>query len=125
MRVRLWSILPVILLILAASLVSWINVQKGEEIPEDIAEILSTSCYGCHTTGARAEDAVKKLDFKKWDELAPTKKVSLLTEISEVIDEGVMPPEKFLKNYPEKALSDEDKEKVLEWTGKETAKLME
>ncbi|MCK4751634.1 MAG: heme-binding domain-containing protein, partial [Bacteroidales bacterium] len=99
--------------------------QKGENIPEDVKKILSNSCYACHSTGAKAENAVKALNFRKWNDYKTTKKIGLLNNISEVVEEGAMPPEKFLKKYPEKALSGEDKEIILEWTKKETAKIME
>ena len=45
--------------------------------------------------------------------------------IKEVVNEGMMPPEKFLDRYPEKSLSKEDKEKILKWADEEIAKLME
>ena len=124
MKTKFWPILPGVVMILSVAMLSMKDIQKGENIPEDVKEILSNSCYSCHSTGAKAEEAVKALDFKKWNDLKATKKVGLLNNISEVLEEGAMPPEKFLKNYPEKALSGEDREKILEWTKKETAKLM-
>ena len=125
MKTRFWILLPGIMLVLAVTLLSWKDIQKGPSIPEDVNTILSNSCNGCHSTGARAEDAVKALDFKKWDEYKATKKVSLLNEIHEVLEEGQMPPEKFLNKNPDKAPSAEDKEKIMKWTKEETAKLME
>ena len=124
MKNLVWKILPAIALILVLALVSWRDIQKGPEIPADVQGILEYSCYGCHTTGAKAEEAVNKLDFLKWDSYKKTKQVGLLDEIREVADEGAMPPEKFLKKYPQKALSDEDREKIIKWTKKEMARLM-
>ena len=124
MKNRIWIILPAIMLILLVTLVSMTDIQKGNKMPEDIAKILSHSCYNCHTTGAKAEDAVKTLDFEIWDEYKATKKVGLLNEIKEVVEEGNMPPEKFLTKYPDKAPSEEDRNKIVEWTKEETAKLM-
>jgi len=125
MKTRFWTILPGILMILSLAMLSMKDIQKGENIPEDVKKILRNSCYACHSTGAKAEKAVKALDFRKWNDLKATKKIGSLNNISEVLEEGGMPPGKFLKNYPEKALSGEDKEVILEWTKKETAKLME
>lgn len=124
MNRKYFTILPGILLILVFTLMSSMNL-KGDDIPEVVEEILNNSCYGCHTTGAKAEDAVKAVDFKKWDNLKPAKKVGVLSEIKEVIEEGTMPPEKMLKKYPDKALSDDEKEKILKWVKEETANLME
>jgi len=125
MKTRFWPILPGVVMILSVLMLSMKDIQKGENIPEDVKKILSNSCYACHSTGAKAENAVKALNFRKWNDYKTTKKVGLLNNISEVVEEGAMPPEKFLKKYPEKAMSGEDKEKILEWTKKETAKLME
>jgi hypothetical protein len=125
MKTRFWTILPGILIILSAAMLSMKDIQKGEKIPGEVKEILSNSCYACHTAGAKAENAVKALDFKKWNDYEPTRKVGKLNSISEVLEEGAMPPGKFLKKYPEKALSEEDKGIIFEWTKKETAKLME
>jgi hypothetical protein len=125
MKIRFWSILPVAMIILAAAFLSWRDIQKGSEIPEDVLTILSTHCYTCHTTGARSEDALKKVDFKKWNEYSDVKKVGILNDIKEVAEKGKMPPEKYLNKYPEKALSAEDRERIVEWAGEAAVKLME
>ncbi|MFC2111996.1 heme-binding domain-containing protein [Bacteroidota bacterium] len=124
MRKIIWTILPAFALILALTLVSWKNIQKESDIPSEVASILENSCYACHTTGAKAEDAVKAVDFKKWSAYKKTKKVGILNDIQEVVKEGMMPPGKFVDRNPEKALSDEDREVIVKWTKKETAKLM-
>jgi len=121
---KYFSILTGILLVLAFTLMSSMNIKKADDIPDEVEKILDNTCYGCHTTGAKAEKAVNALDFKKWDQLKPTKKVGALNDIKEVLEEGAMPPEKFLNRYPEKALKEEDKETILKWVKKETAKLM-
>jgi hypothetical protein len=94
------------------------------EFPEKVSVILSNSCYDCHTTGTKAEKAVKALDFKKWDEYKLTKKISLLTNICDVLEKGEMPPEKYLGNHPEKKLSEDELELICNWTRKETENLI-
>jgi hypothetical protein len=125
MKIRIWSILPVALIILTAAFLSWRDIQKGSEIPEDVLTILSTHCFTCHSTGAKSEDALKKVDFKKWNEYSDVKKVGILNDIKEVAEKGKMPPEKYLNKYPEKALSAEDRERIVEWAGEAAVKLME
>lgn len=102
---------------------------KGERnsspIPDDVEKVLSTSCYDCHTTGSNSKDAVKALDFKKWDQYRLTKKIGLLEDICKVIDENKMPPKKYLGYYPDKKLSVEQKELICGWTKNESEKLME
>ncbi|KPL12600.1 MAG: hypothetical protein AMS26_16940 [Bacteroides sp. SM23_62] len=94
------------------------------DFPKKVSEILTNSCYDCHTTGTKAEKAFKAMDFKKWGEYKLTKKISLLTKICEVTEGGVMPPEKYLKQHPEKALSASDIKTICNWTKKETEKLI-
>ena len=125
MKIRLWDILPGILLLLGLTLLSWKDIQKGSEIPEEVSQILSSKCYACHTNGAGSEDALKAVDFKKWEEYSAVKKIGILNNIKEVMEEGKMPPQKYLNRYPEKALSTEQRESILEWTKAATAKLME
>ncbi len=117
--------MSVTLLILPLSLVSWGELRNEEEMPEEIQNLLSNSCYGCHITGSRAEEAVKKLDFDIWDEYSIPQKIALLNDIQEVMREEMMPPEKFLKRYPDKKLSKEDRKKILTWAELAMEKAME
>ena len=94
------------------------------DFPKKVSGILTNSCYNCHTTGAKAEKAAEALDFKKWEEYKLTKKISLLTKICEVAEKGDMPPGKYLKQHPEKALSESDIKTICNWTKKESEKLI-
>ncbi len=94
------------------------------DIPADVNEILKTSCYGCHTQESSSKKAKIALNFDKWDDYKDTKKISKLDAICEVISKDKMPPEKYLKDSPEKALSDDQKVAVCSWTDKEATKLM-
>ena len=95
------------------------------DIPENVEKILASTCYNCHTTGAKAEDAVKALDFKVWDEYRLSKQIALLGDISKVLEEGKMPPKKYIEYNPEKKLSEEQIQEVVDWTKAESEKLME
>ena len=94
------------------------------DFPKKVSGILTSSCYDCHTTGSKAEKAVEALDFKKWEEYKLTKKISLLTKICEITEKGDMPPGKYLKQHPEKALSASDIKTICNWTRKESEKLI-
>ncbi len=125
MEKRFWTISSVLLVILAVSMLSWKDIQSAPGIPDEVLKIISNSCFDCHTTGAKSEDAVKSLDFKKWDEYTSIKKISILSDIQEVIGKGQMPPEKYLDKYPKKSISEDDRNKIINWAKEETAKLME
>lgn len=92
--------------------------------PDEISTILKSSCYDCHTTGAKSDDALKAVDFLIWDEYRITKKISVLGEISKVVEEGKMPPKKYLEHNPDSQMSDAQKKMLSEWTKAESDKLM-
>lgn len=92
--------------------------------PEDVQKVLETSCFDCHTDAASNSKAKMKLNFSKWSELSDSKKVGKMEGISEVIKSGDMPPGKYINNYPDKALSQEQKDLISKWVTDESAKLM-
>jgi hypothetical protein len=123
------SIRIILAIMLVHTMVSWVNTstppaELQEDFPKKVSGILENSCYDCHTTGAKAEKAVEALDFKKWEEYKLTKKISLLTKICEVSEKGDMPPGKYIKQHPEKALSESDIKTICNWTQKESEKLI-
>ncbi len=101
------------------------NPLAGPEFPADVKEVLKTSCYDCHSKDASNKKGKIALNFDKWDDYKLTKRISKLDAICEVIEEGKMPPEKYLKGNPEKVLSAELKELLCNWAEDESAKLME
>ena len=90
------------------------------EIPADIQAIIDNSCYGCHNADSDDEKGKKKLQFDQLAHLKTYKLVGKLADISDVVNEGDMPPKKAVKKYPEIKLSDEDKTKLADWA-KQTA----
>ena len=111
-----------ILLLVFQSFVS--KTAPTPDIPSDVKEILKTSCYDCHSQESSNKKGKEALNFDKWDDYKDSKKISKLDAICEVISKDKMPPEKYLKNSPEKALSDDQKVAVCSWTDKEIEKLM-
>jgi len=93
--------------------------------PEEISSIIKTSCYDCHSTANGSEKPLKALDFEKWDEYRLTKQIGLLGDIGKVLEEGKMPPGKYLENKPDRKLSEAQKQLLVDWTRQEADKLME
>ena len=93
--------------------------------PDEISAILKTSCFDCHTTGARSADALKAVDFLVWNDYQVTKKISTLANIYRMVDEGKMPPKKYLENKPESELTEAQKKILCDWTKTESDKLMQ
>ncbi|MDX2432039.1 MAG: heme-binding domain-containing protein [Bacteroides sp.] len=91
---------------------------------DEVKEILKNSCYGCHSNESSNKKGMEALNFDQFDGLKATKKISKLDAVNEVVTEGKMPPEKFLKGNPDKALSDEQKTLLGKWAVEESEKLM-
>jgi len=102
-----------------------LNPPQDPDFPAEVKEVLKTSCYDCHSNGSSNSKAPLALNFDKWNDYKSSKKISKLEAICEVIRENKMPPEKYLKGNPEKAVSDDQKELLCKWSEEESAKLME
>ncbi len=96
----------------------------GTEFPAEVKEILKTSCYDCHSDAATNKKAIEAVNFDKWNDMKATKQISKLDAVCEVISKDEMPPEKYLKNKPEHALSDAQKVTICSWADQEASKLM-
>ena len=92
--------------------------------PEDVAKIIETSCFDCHSDAASNAKAKMKLNFSKWGELTDAKKVGKMTDINDVIKNNDMPPGKYLEKHPESALNADQKAIVEKWIAEESKKLM-
>jgi len=99
--------------------------EAGSYFPDDIKVVLKTSCYDCHSNDASNDKSKGALNFDQWSDYKSTKMISKLDDIQEVVVEDKMPPEKYLKKYPEKALTDDVKTLVSSWVEEELEKLME
>lgn len=99
--------------------------RAGLNPPEDVQQILVSSCYDCHSSAGTNEDAKKALIFDQWDDYRLTKKISLLDKISEVIEEDKMPPGKYLELKPDRKLETAQKELLLKWAEETSNALLE
>ncbi len=84
-------------------------------VPNDVQEIINNSCYGCHNSDSKSKKGKMKLNFDKMSTMKIGKRVGKLNKIHGVVEENDMPPKKFLKKYPEKALNEEDSKKLASW----------
>jgi cytochrome c5 len=101
-----------------------LNPPQDTDFPAGVKEVLKTSCNDCHSSGSSNQKAPLALNFDKWNDYKTSKKISKLESICEVIGENKMPPEKYLKGNPGKALSDEQKALVCKWSEEESTKLL-
>lgn len=62
------------------------------------------------------KDGRRHLNFSTWNRLAPDKQASMLNEIWLEIEDGDMPPEKYLWLHSEAELSASDRDLIYRWT---------
>lgn len=123
------SFIPVLTLIFIFVATMAISSEKptkksAVEMPENVKAIIEKSCFGCHNSDSKNEDAKEELDFKKLDNLSTMKKIGAYKHIGETVEENEMPPKKFLQKYPDKSLTDDEKKTLIAWAKKEAEALV-
>ena len=94
------------------------------DMPENVKAVVDNKCFGCHNAESQNDKAKEKLRWDQLDQLSKAKLVSTFSDIEEVLDEGKMPPEKFLEKKPEKKLTDEEKQILKSWAVSTSEKLI-
>ncbi|MDX2445144.1 MAG: heme-binding domain-containing protein [Bacteroidales bacterium] len=89
-----------------------------DEFPDDVAKILKVHCNDCHVAASKNTKAKGKLNFDKWDDYSMMKKTGKLNDIIETVNDGKMPPKKYLEKYPDKKLSKDQIKLVTDWAQK-------
>jgi uncharacterized membrane protein len=97
---------------------------KTASMPDDVKAVIEKSCFGCHNTDSKNDDAKKDLNFKKLDDLSTIKKIGTYKGIGETLEKGEMPPKKFLERFPDKQLTDDEKKLLMDWSKKEAEALV-
>jgi len=94
--------------------------QVKTDFPENVAKILQTSCFDCHSTNSSNIKAKSELNFSNWSEYSNAKKVGKMGAMHDKLTEGKMPPSRYLGQNPDKALSQQQKDEVLQWIDEES-----
>lgn len=93
------------------------------EIPEDVQAVIDQSCFACHNSESQNEKGRDKLSFDDLSSLQTFKLMGVFEGIEKVIESEDMPPKKFLSKYPDRALSEDNKEVLLSWVQDEADRL--
>ncbi|MCF6242111.1 MAG: heme-binding domain-containing protein [Bacteroidales bacterium] len=108
------------------------DIIANNQIPENIANILKTSCYDCHSNQTKypwyaylapvsflvakdVREGREELNFSEWENRNKSKKAKALDEIAEEVEEGEMPMEIYLITHPNAKLSDKQRKEFAEW----------
>ena len=102
--------------------------------PENIATILKTSCYDCHSNESKypwytnispiawwvkhhINEGREELNFSEWATFTDKRKKHKLEECFEMVEEAEMPLESYLITHGEAKLSATQKEELIEFDG--------
>ncbi len=101
------------------------NITKLE-IPGNIQGIFDKTCVVCHSSDSKNMKGKMKLNIDHFTDgkYSKGKLIGKLRGITKVLGKSSMPPKKFLKKYPDKALSVSDSKTLLDWATEQGKALM-
>lgn len=105
---------------------------KIKNTPENIATVIRTSCYDCHSNEtvypwysnvqpvawflkSHIDDGRKHLNFSTFSTYEPKKQAHKLEEAVEMIEQDKMPLESYILGHPEAKLSPENKTMLIQY----------
>lgn len=105
--------------------------------PQDVAHILKTSCYDCHSNTTRypyyadiapaswwikhhIDEGREHLNFSEWKSYEKDKRKHKLEECIEEIQDGEMPLKPYLWMHSNAKMVEADKNKLIEWFEKKS-----
>lgn len=112
-----------------------------EDAPDEVKFILSKSCYDCHSNqtvypwysnvapvswlvAKDTREAREELNFSEWAELSKRKKIKILNELAEEIEERNMPLKIYTVIHRDAILTDEEINTLVSWTKSQSDQIM-
>lgn len=107
--------------------------------PQNVSEILRTSCYDCHSNetvwpwysyvapvsflvSGDVKDGRKRINFSEWNKYDEKKQIKKMNGILEVIQEGEMPLSNYLLMHSEAKMDAAKIQAVKDWVSSSTIK---
>lgn len=117
------------------------HIFTQEQLPEDVREILKTSCVDCHSNNTNylwyhkiapvswlvSNDVIKgkkELNFSEWGEMDDYDKIGAIEDIRQEIEQKTMPIKPYVIMHPEAKLSDEEVAVLTAWIDKKAGELV-
>ncbi len=97
------------------------NLQKAT-VPENVKAIFDKSCIACHSNAGNMAKMHVNFDKIYTNSYSPKTMSKKLKNINRVITRDIMPSKRYLKKFPDKALTDKDKKLVSDWINSELKK---
>lgn len=109
------------------------EVTAAITVPNDVQEILRTSCYDCHSNNTRypwyvniqpigwfldshIKEGKRKMNFSEFGTYPLNRQYNKLDDIIENVSDGEMPLPSYLLIRTDAKLSNEQKKKLIDWT---------
>lgn len=117
------------------------HIFTQEQLPEDVKEILKTSCVDCHSNNTTylwyhkiapvswlvSKDVIKgkkELDFSEWGEMDDYDKIGAIEDIRQEIEQKTMPIKPYVMMHPDAKLTDEEVAVLIAWIDKKAGELV-
>jgi hypothetical protein len=117
------------------------HIFTQEQLPENVQEILKTSCMDCHSNNTvyvwydkispfswlvnkHIKAGKKELNFSNWGELDKYKKISKLEDIREELEQKTMPLKQYTALHWDAKLTEEETAVLLDWIDKKGEELL-
>ena len=105
---------------------------KSTTANNDIAEIITSSCYDCHSNNTKypwysevapvswwiahhVDEGKEELNFSEWTTFSEKRKKKKLKEMIEELDEKEMPLKTYLPMHTEARLTDQERSELITW----------
>ena len=108
------------------------SILTTEAVPQEVAKILKTSCYDCHSNNTvypwysniapvswwldnHVSEGKEELNFDAWGTYSLKRKNHKLKEIKEMLEDKEMPLESYLWIHDEAKLSSDQQKTIIDW----------
>jgi uncharacterized membrane protein len=86
------------------------------DMPANVKAVVDQKCYGCHNAESKNEKGKAKLDWDAFEASKKSKQLATKAKIIEALENGDMPPAKFLENKPEGKLTQAELATLMDWS---------
>jgi len=114
----------------------------NENVPDNVASMLRSACYDCHSNEStypwyaniapvkwwvydHIVEGRKDLNFSDWNTLSKADKAEALDDIGTVVIDEEMPLKPYPITHPEAKLTEADRQAISDWTELLSEKLFE
>jgi hypothetical protein len=92
--------------------------------PADVRSVIDRKCYGCHSNEGKSAEAREAILWDSIPSYSKAKQVAKLDDIISVLNDGSMPPEKYVEKNPSAKLTKEDSKILKGWAEETSDNLM-